>query len=134
MCVQVSRFAARGGAKGAQNPRKTFAAQLADPYADSDVEVRPAVDAILQIVCAALIESGSSESNKSHEQVLEEDGYEQAIRDIIAKDDNKSLKGGIMGSLAYLRDRVGVPRDMPLAAARQFRAHLNWAIDTVESC
>ena len=30
--------------------------------------------------------------------------------------------------LAYLRDRVGVPRDMGQAAAMHFRAHLNWMI------
>ena len=30
--------------------------------------------------------------------------------------------------LAYLRDRVGVPRDMGAAAAVMLRAHLNWAI------
>jgi glutathione S-transferase len=35
----------------------------------------------------------------------------------------------VRASLAYLRDRVGVPRDMPLPAARQLRAHFNWCID-----
>ena len=34
--------------------------------------------------------------------------------------------------LAYLRDRVGVPRDMGPAAARSLRAHLNWAIDLTQ--
>ena len=34
--------------------------------------------------------------------------------------------------LAYLRDRVGVPRDMGPAAARSLRAHLNWAIELME--
>ena len=37
----------------------------------------------------------------------------------------------VSASLRYLRDRVGVPRDMSLPAARQFRAHLNWVADAV---
>ena len=80
-----------------------------------------------------MLETESNENNeKTHEQVLQEYGYEDAIRTILQKDNNPTLKTGIMSSLAYLRDRVGVPRDMPLAAARHFRAHLNWAIDIIE--
>ena len=42
---------------------------------------------------------------------------------------NPTVRDGLAVSLAYLRDRVGVPRDMSYPAARQLRAHLNWMID-----
>ena len=35
---------------------------------------------------------------------------------------------GLDNCLGYLRDHVGVPRDMGAAAARELRAELNWAI------
>lgn len=49
--IKVSRFAARGGKEGAKNPRKSFGAELADPYADPDEEARPHVDNVLRVVC-----------------------------------------------------------------------------------
>jgi len=119
---KVARFAARGGVDGAKNPRKSFGAPLADPYANPDQSVVPSVDAVLRIVCAALLEDGEDDD---HGAVLQ--SMEQSLRDSVLSGQAK----GVVGSLAYLRDRVGVPRDMPLAAARQFRAHLNWAIDVV---
>lgn len=44
-----------------------------------------------------------------------------------------NLAGGpTVESAIYLRDRVGVPRDLPLPAARQLRAYLNWLIDALQ--
>ncbi len=39
-----------------------------------------------------------------------------------------ALRPQAQDCLRYLRDRVGVPRDMGVHAARQFRAHLNHVI------
>jgi glutathione S-transferase len=35
-------------------------------------------------------------------------------------------------SLRWTRDRICVPRDMSYPAARQLRAHLNWAADVID--
>jgi len=112
---KVSKFAARGGRNGGRNMRKTFGAELADPYADADMEAQPHVDAALRIVCSVLLREPNEISPD----------WDQALLSAVPKDQRKS----VMSSLCYLRDRVGVPRDLPLAAGRQLRAHLNWAID-----
>lgn len=111
----VARFAARGGSRGSKNPRKGFAAPLADPYADPDSIAMPRVDEALRIVCRAMLLDDD-------DQLLPLLEHELTLLD---------LKEDVVKSLAYLRDRIGVPRDMPLTAARQFRAYLNWAIDII---
>ena len=117
--VNVSRFAARGGSKGAKNPRKTFQAPLADPYANPDDSALPLVERTLQIVCEALLDDGDDHDSILSALKVELSGAVSAV--------DAGVKADVMNSLAYLRDRVGVPRDMPLAAARHLRAHLNWA-------
>jgi len=121
----VSKFASRGGSKGGKNPRKGFGAPLADPYASPDVDAVPYVDAVLRIVCEAMLEDTSSDETEHLKEVL--GGMEGTLRDVAPED----KRGDVISSLYYLRDRVGVPRDMPLVAARQFRAHLNWAADVI---
>ena len=53
-----------------------------------------------------------------------------------ASEDLAQLRGStgaaLRACIAYLRDRVGCPRDMSFPAARQFRAHLNWAYAALE--
>jgi glutathione S-transferase len=118
----VAKFAARGGPEGGRNPRKGFGAELADPYAMSDEQLIPSVEIALQAVCRVLLAQGGS---SSHDKALTEmkTNLQTQIRKEQARD--------VVSCLEYLRDRVGVPRDLPLAAARQLRAHLNAAIDVL---
>ena len=37
----------------------------------------------------------------------------------------------VKASLLYLRERIGVPRDMTVHGARQLRAHINWFVDSL---
>lgn len=55
---------------------------------------------------------------------------EKLKRELIAMVTDGDLDG-VKSSLACLRDRVGVPRNPPLATARHLRACLNWAIDVL---
>jgi glutathione S-transferase len=112
----IVNFAARGaGRKGFPSYRAT----LADPTAVPSDEVKVGVHACLQVVCMALLE-GTEQHTDSMQKISR-----------VVKEGGNDYAQGVVDSLAYLRDRVGVPRDMRLHAARQLRAHLNWAIGTI---
>lgn len=102
----IVRFACRGPG---QPGRRQFQAPLADPFATPNLDFVPDVDCWLRAVTQALV-TGSLEG------------------DTPAPTDNEGRRAGLQAALAYLRDRVGVPRDMSYPAARQLRAHLQWAI------
>lgn len=121
----VSKFAARGGSKGASNNRKRFQAPLADPYANPDTSIQSYVSSALQIVCRTLLDD-ATKTDEEHDEVL------AAGKSDLVSSVPSAARSDVANSLAYVRDRVGVPRDMPLAAARQFRAHLNWAISSLK--
>lgn len=44
------------------------------------------------------------------------------------------LDAAAAAALRWTRDRISVPRDMSFPAARQLRAHLNWAADIIDPC
>lgn len=113
----IVKFAARGAGKKGMPP---YMAPLSDPQAIPSEAVQTAVDQVFRTVCAALLHG-----TEKQEAAMTE------LAQIIVRDGGKEYAEGIIASLVYVRDRVGVPRDMKLPAARQLRAHLNWAIGKI---
>ena len=88
--------------------RPPVSASLSDPNARPNDAALPFVDAALRHVVDALIEGPDAACGP--------------LSDGIAPAEAAA-------ALGYLRDRISVPRDMSYPAARQLRAHLNWAIE-----
>ena len=117
--VPIVKFACRGaGQKGFP----AYMAPLSDPNATPNEAVQEVVDRCIRTVCLAILHG--AENNESSMKEL---------ASIVAEKGGKEFAEGVVMSLSYLRDRVGVPRDMKLPAARQLRAHLNWAIGFILS-
>ena len=114
----IVKFAARGA--GNKGP-PTYWAPLSDPLATPSDAVIDTVDHYLRTVCMALLDG----TTDRQEETL------QKMSTIVMETGGKEYASAIIASLAYLRDRVGVPRDMKYPAARQLRAHMNWAIGSL---
>jgi len=97
----IARFAARGA--GSPGP-KPVSAPLADPTAVPAEAAVPAVDLALRHISHALLEGPKAVTPSAF----------------------GAASAPTAASLQYLKDRVGVPRDMSYAAARQLRAHISW--------
>ena len=113
----VTRFCLRGAPGGKRGPRPVSAA-LCDPTAVPALEHTPAADAALRHVAHALLVGVEAKQAGPH-ALRAAEGGSGAAHD----------GAPVVPALAYLRQRVCVPRDLRLPAARQFRAHLSWAIE-----
>ncbi|CAJ1941335.1 unnamed protein product [Cylindrotheca closterium] len=115
----IVRFAARGAGKKGMPP---YSAPLSDPNAVPGESVIGSVDTILKLVSSAMLDG--VDNQKTTAEMKE-------TAKIIMADGGDEHRDNVIASLAYLRDRIGVPRDMRLPAARQLRAHLNWSIGII---
>lgn len=143
--ANIVEFSCRGAG---EQGRPAFHAELADPYAEPNEGFFQPVDVSLRHVAHALLEgeiavvknaalkdlqgqSGNDELRENWEAYPDETDkaltyyWNYETGDVTWTPPTRQLDT----CLAYLRDRIGVPRDMGPAAAMHFRAQLNWAIE-----
>jgi len=112
----VVMFALRACGKKGEREQRT--APLSDPTAEPGMHAFSSADTALRHVAhALLITPDEKQANSSKLMSASASGKTS----LSCEEATSSLK--------YLRDRVGVPRDLKLPEARQLRAHLNWGIE-----
>ncbi len=140
----VVRFAARG----ASDPgRPAYQAELADPNAEPNDAYCAAIDVCLRHVASALVDGAESAASTMaqdlrgvaghpHSSGLAEgwyadrdhEGHWYYYDELSGETSYTAPTRRLDACLAYVRDRVGVPRDMPAPAAMMLRKHLNRGI------
>lgn len=125
----VVKFACRGAGK---RGKPAFAAELADPYATSNLKYFEPLSKLLVIIYE-LLKSGNAiefvkrRENENTECFAEIGEYKKRIHAILQHNSEVGIsKDDLLKCLFYLRDRTGIPRDMAYFSALLFRGHINF--------
>ena len=109
----IVRFAARGCRAPTKRERDRTTAPLADAnIVDVPEAALPAIAALLRLVAARLL--------------ADEDATRASVDAAAARAARSVPKAPAYAAMAYLRDRVGVPRDADHPVAHELRCGLNW--------
>ena len=109
----IARFAARGCRKPMKRERDRTTAPLSDAdVVDVPEAALPAIDALLRLVAARLLADDDTTRDSVDAAAV------VAARSVPAAPTHAAM--------AYLRDRVGVPRDADHPVAHELRCGLNW--------
>ena len=96
--------------------RKVIRTSIVDPNKDPYETFIPVMDSIYRYILFLILQ-------RVQPSLSDSTTYPKPI--II----NKELKESITECLLYLRDRVGVPRDLSVHGAKQFRSYINHFIE-----
>lgn len=137
MMMMMDTFNERHCIPSGRKGMPPVSAPLSDPNAIPNETVQGIVDQCLRTVCCALLTgSSSSEENDNHIvsiRMEEQTTIMKGLASAMMKEGGSDCIDAVVASLSYFRDRIGVPRDMRLPAARQLRAHMNWSIGIILS-
>lgn len=84
-----------------------------DPYSFTKEELVPVIDSYLRRIALSILTTTDKDTGSNSNIIIPE------------METPKQLIDAVYDCLSYLRDRVGVPRDMGVHAAKQLRSHIN---------